>query len=90
MNPDDAFERILASLYQAMLDEAHWPETCALIDETCGVRGTALVVGERTGNASAERVHFLRYPAPEGVAGRRLPEGRGPEPSMGPGGPGGG
>ena len=25
MNPDDAFERILASLHEAALDDAHWP-----------------------------------------------------------------
>ena len=25
MNPDDAFDRILASLHQATLDDARWP-----------------------------------------------------------------
>ena len=35
MNPDDAFERILESLYRAMLDDAHWPAASALIDEAC-------------------------------------------------------
>ena len=34
-NPDDAFERIPASLYEA-----------ALVDEACGFVGSALVVGE--------------------------------------------
>ena len=29
----DALERIMASLYDAMLDETHWPATSALIDE---------------------------------------------------------
>ena len=58
MNPDDAFERILASLYQAMLDDAHWPATSALIDEACGVMGSGLVVGESSGGE--DRIYFAR------------------------------
>ena len=46
MNNQDAFERILASLYEAMLDDAHWPATSALIDEACGLTGNGLMVGE--------------------------------------------
>ncbi len=46
MSDQDAFERILASLYDAMLDDAHWPATSALIDEACGMQGNALGVGE--------------------------------------------
>ncbi|MCY4119881.1 MAG: helix-turn-helix transcriptional regulator [Acidobacteria bacterium] len=46
MNPDDAFERILASLHQAALDDAHWPAASALIDETAGASGSALLIGE--------------------------------------------
>ena len=46
MSEQDAFERILASLYGAMLDDAHWPATSALIDEACGLQGNALGVGE--------------------------------------------
>ena len=46
MSDQDAFERILASLYDAMLDEALWPATSALIDEACGMQGNALLVGE--------------------------------------------
>ena len=42
----DAFERILASLYGAMLDDVHWPATTALIDEACGLTSNALLVGE--------------------------------------------
>ena len=59
MNPDDAFERILASLYRAMLDDAHWPATSALIDEACGMVGSALVVGERSGGK--DRIYFARH-----------------------------
>ena len=46
MSEQDAFERILASLYDAMLDDAHWPATSALIDEACGMQCNALAVGE--------------------------------------------
>ena len=46
MSDQDAFERILASLYDAMLDDSHWPTTSALIDEACGLTGNALLVGE--------------------------------------------
>ena len=46
MNDRDAFERILASLYDAMLDDSHWPSTSALIDEACSLVGNALLVGE--------------------------------------------
>ena len=49
MNPDDAFERILASLYRAMLDITCWPEASALVDEACGIGGNALTVGEASG-----------------------------------------
>ena len=46
MSDRDVFERILASLYDAMLDDARWPAASALIDEACGVAGNALLVGE--------------------------------------------
>ena len=46
MNDPDAFERFLASLYDAMLDDSRWPATSALIDEACGITGNALLVGE--------------------------------------------
>ena len=29
-----------------MLDDTHWPTTSALIDEACGTKGTALMVGK--------------------------------------------
>ena len=46
MSEQHAFERILASLYDAMLDETRWPATSALIDEACGLTGNGLMVGE--------------------------------------------
>ena len=46
MSDQDAFERILAALYDAMLDDTRWPATSALIDEACCLTGNALLVGE--------------------------------------------
>ena len=46
MSGQDAFERILASLHETMLDDRHWPATSALIDEACGITGNTLLVGE--------------------------------------------
>ena len=46
MSTQDAFARILASVYDAMLDDAQWPATSALIDEACGLTGNALLVAE--------------------------------------------
>ena len=46
MSDQDAFERILRSLYDAMLDDTRWLATSALIDEACGITGNALLVGE--------------------------------------------
>ena len=41
-----AFERILASLHDAMLNDARWPGTSALIDEACQTKGNSLVVAD--------------------------------------------
>ena len=46
MSERAAFARVLASLYDAMLDDSHWPATSALIDEACDLTGNALMVGE--------------------------------------------
>ena len=46
MSDQDEFARIMASLYQATLDDRHWPVTSALIDEACGITGNCLLVGE--------------------------------------------
>ena len=46
MSEPPAFERVLALLYDAMLDETHWPATSALMDETCGGVGNVLLVAE--------------------------------------------
>jgi len=59
MTPADAFDRVLASLHRATLDDAHWPAASALIDEAVGATGNALVVGEGTGHDV--RVYVARY-----------------------------
>lgn len=59
MDTLDAFLSVLGSLNRAVLDDAHWPATSALIDETCGIRGNCLSVGE--GFDDDVRIHFSRY-----------------------------
>ena len=46
MSQLDTFDRILASLHDAMLDDAHWAATSLLIDQACAMKGNALVVGK--------------------------------------------
>ena len=41
-----AFDRILASLHDAMFDDFHWPATSALIDEACRARGNGLTFAD--------------------------------------------
>ena len=59
MSDRGAFERTLGSLHDAMLDDAHWPATSALIDETCGLMGNTLAVGE--GPKEDIRVNFVGF-----------------------------
>ena len=59
MSDQDAFESILASLNHAMLDDARWPATSALIDEACGTTGNALMVGE--GPSDGIRALFVGF-----------------------------
>lgn len=40
----DAFDRILASMHEAALDDSRWPSASALIDDALGVHGNSLVV----------------------------------------------
>ena len=54
MSPHDAFDGILTSLHDAMLDDAHWGTTSRLIDEACEIRGNALVVGKGRSQADGE------------------------------------
>ena len=43
MDQHDIFERIIASLHEAMLDDTLWVPTSALIDEILGTKGNHLV-----------------------------------------------
>ena len=58
MSQQDTFERILASLLRATLDDAHWNEASALIDEACGSKGNMLVFGRGHRRSG---VLFVRY-----------------------------
>ncbi|MDE0195387.1 MAG: helix-turn-helix transcriptional regulator [bacterium] len=55
----DDFQRLLAALQEAALDDARWPAASALIDEVCSIVGNALVVGEGLGDDV--HLHFVRY-----------------------------
>ena len=59
MNPDGAFDCILASLHRAALDDTHWAATAALIDEACGSVGNILLV--REGFGGADRIYYARF-----------------------------
>ena len=59
MSELDTYNRILSSLHQAMLDDAHWPATSALIDDACGMSGNELVIAE--GSGDDVRVLFARF-----------------------------
>ena len=50
MSLQDTFDRALACLNDAALDEAHWPAVSGLLDEACGATGNTLVVGRGFGN----------------------------------------
>ena len=59
MNQRDEFERIVDSLNQAMLDDARWPGTSALIDEAFGAKGSILMYGEEISKGHSE-IYFSR------------------------------
>ena len=57
MGDQDAFERSIASLNDAMLDDSRWPGASARIDEACGLTGNDLIV--REGPEDDVRVLFV-------------------------------
>ena len=57
MSDQDALERILAALHDAMLDDSQWPATSALIGEACGMVGNSLII--REGSQDDSRVFFF-------------------------------
>ena len=60
MNPRDPLDRLLATLYDAALDDVHWPAAHALMDEACGVTKSALVVANGRSQADS-RILFARF-----------------------------
>ena len=59
VNPADAFERSLETLYEAALDDARWPAATALVEKAVGANGNALIVGEGLGDDV--RIYFARF-----------------------------
>ena len=43
MSQQDALDRTVASLNEAMLDDACWPAASALLDQACGAKGNILI-----------------------------------------------
>ena len=60
MSHQDLFERILASLHEAALDDARWPAASALIDELCGSKGNLLVSGDGAARDDID-IFFARF-----------------------------
>ncbi|MDE0205929.1 MAG: hypothetical protein OXP66_07875, partial [Candidatus Tectomicrobia bacterium] len=58
MSLQDTFDRALASLNEAALDDVHWPEAAGLMDDACGTTGNSLVVGHGFGDDV--EIHFAR------------------------------
>ena len=50
MSLQDTFDRVLSSLNDAALDDAHWPAASGLMDKACGATGSSLVVGHGFGD----------------------------------------
>ena len=49
MSDQDALERIIASLHEAMFDDARWGRAARLIDEACRTKGNLIGVGDDSG-----------------------------------------
>ena len=45
MSDRDTFDRVLVSLHEAALDDAHWPAASALVDDALRAKGHSLVFG---------------------------------------------
>lgn len=56
-SPRDPFDRILAALHEATLDETRWPDADRLIGEINGTSGSSL--GLYTGTSAADMTGFL-------------------------------
>ena len=61
MNERDRFEGIVDSLNEAMLDDARWPGTSALIDEAFGAKGNVLTFGDELSKGNVEILFSRAY-----------------------------
>ena len=59
MNPQRRYERLLASLHAAALDETLWPTAAKLTDEACGATGSSVIAVDRAGDD--RRVSFAAF-----------------------------
>lgn len=60
MSDQEAFERILAALHKATLDDSHWPAVAALIDDACRTKGNMLVLCDESLSGDIE-TSFARF-----------------------------
>ena len=60
MSEREAFERILASLHEAAMDDAKLPTASALIDDALGVHGNSMAVGDVHSGEDVQ-VYFARF-----------------------------
>ena len=56
MDARGMLDRVVAAVHEATLRSTLWPQVSALIDETCGATGNAIVVSEGSGEKA--RIHF--------------------------------
>ena len=60
MSRQDLYDKFLASLHDAMLDDAKWPEASALVDELCESKGNSFLFAEG-GERNDLKLHFNRF-----------------------------
>ena len=59
MDRQDTFNRVVAALHDAMIDDSHWAAASRLIEAACRSKGNALVFGER--QAEDVRIFMARF-----------------------------
>lgn len=60
MSSQDLFERIVASMQDAMLEDSKWAIASGLIDEACGTKGNQLITGDGR-SAEDVQIFFARF-----------------------------
>lgn len=68
MGQQDAFDRALAGLHEAALDDARWPAMSPLLEEACGTSGSGVTVAGGFGDD--RKIHF----AMRSLGGRDIEE----------------